>query len=147
MHGVVVASPSNVVNQDDPPDGRSAWTAAGKPIPFVRRFGDPTPTGSPGAVIPVEKINGPVIAVCGGSDSLWPSCPYSAAIMKRLEGANDPHQHEVLEYPRAGHWIDLLVPYLPVNPDQFLYGLSPVDDDAARAMAWPRLIADILRAP
>ena len=89
----------------------------------------------------------PVIAVCGGSDSLWPSCPYSAAIVRRPNGAHDPHRHEVLEYPRAGHWIDLLVPYLPVNPDLFLYGLSPVDDDAARGDAWPRVVADIVDGP
>jgi BAAT / Acyl-CoA thioester hydrolase C terminal len=86
VHGVVALVPSNVVNPS--PDGRStSWTLNGRAVPQVRpeEFGDPDPTSTPDAVIPAERITGPVLTASGGLDDLWPSYKYTAALHERLE--------------------------------------------------------------
>jgi len=61
------------------------------------------------AMIPVEKMQGPVLLVSGGDDQMWPSDVFAADLAERLESASIPHNH--LLYPEAGHGIT--VPYLP----------------------------------
>ncbi len=146
VHGVVVTSPGNIVSEDYPPTGNAAWTAGGTPLPFTSEVGNPAPTDVPAAVIPVEKITRPVVAVCGGADTLWPSCRQAQAIMTRLDAAPTQHPHELWTYPLAGHWVDVLLPYLPARADEYKYGRSQVDDDAARAQVWPRLVSLITGA-
>lgn len=117
---VVAAMPSSVVwpgivhTEGEP---TSTFTLAGKPLPFL-------PYGHPftsvfnlyakgllaldqhgDAIIPVDRINGPVMLVCGKSDSLWPSCPMSEQMDARLKFKHFSHSVQLLEYPDAGHAV------------------------------------------
>jgi dienelactone hydrolase len=73
VHGVVALTPANVAVVGLGPDHGPAWTWHGKPVPFTRQFNDPHPTDDPAAVIPVERIAGPVLATCAGQDYVWNS--------------------------------------------------------------------------
>jgi len=91
VHGVVATVPSSVVN--------SGWTLRGHPL---RR-----------AAIPVERIRGPIVLVCGGRDLVWPSCSYADAIVKRLQQHGEAGRVTELRYPAAGHSVGEIVPYVP----------------------------------
>ncbi|HEY8307071.1 MAG TPA: acyl-CoA thioester hydrolase/BAAT C-terminal domain-containing protein [Lapillicoccus sp.] len=103
VHGVIAVSPSNSVTVSFPANGRSPWTVGGQDVPFTALFGNPDPADNPAALIPVETVGGPVLAVGGETDTLWPSCPYANAIMSRLDAKGFAHPHEVYAYPQAGH--------------------------------------------
>lgn len=143
VHGVLVASPSNVVQQDYPATGMSAWSVGGQPVPYTAQYNNPAPTDTADAVIPVEKVAGPVLAVCGGQDTLWTSCPFAQAIMARLDGAKSTQPHQLWTYPLAGHYVDVLLAYQPLRLDDYHYGLSPESDAQARADVWPKIVAAI----
>ncbi|MGI8666604.1 MAG: acyl-CoA thioester hydrolase/BAAT C-terminal domain-containing protein [Jatrophihabitans sp.] len=106
VNGVVAAVPSSVVNGGDVSGTEPAWTLAGRGLPFVRasEYYQPDPPGDQAAVIPVERIAGPVLLSCGGLDTEWPSCPYTAAINARLKAHHFAHPVTVLRYPGGGHF-------------------------------------------
>lgn len=112
--------------------------------PQTSQFDNPQPTGDPAAIIPVQRIRGPIFLDCGGSDSVWSSCPYADAIMSRLDQARDPYPHLLYAYPDAGHGVGDIVPY---EPDQLgpaaadLLGSSPNANHNADAQIWPHLLA------
>ena len=88
VHGVIALVPSSVVNSTSAnPD----WTIGGQDLPFTE--------------IPVERINGPVLAVGGGQDQVWPSSIHVDNIARRLR----EHGRDVtaLVYRAAGHGIGL----------------------------------------
>jgi dienelactone hydrolase len=142
VHGVVGASPSSVVNPAAPPDSaRSAWTLRGQPVPFavMRDFRRTDPENA-AAVIPVERIAGPVLLVCGEADRAWPSCDYSAAIATRMGATHSPI---LVREPYAGHLVDLLMPNIPLpDPDAASppFGGTRQADALARQDAWPKLL-------
>lgn len=81
----------------------------------------PTPTDDPDAAIAVEKINGPVLTLCGEADQLWDSCRYSDAIQQRLAQHQTPFPRAALSYPDADHAIDFSIPgsaAAPASPAQ-----------------------------
>lgn len=112
----------------------SSWSRVGKPLPFLRMkvplltmfnlmrgrpvafresyerglrcARDPLP-----ALIPVEKIAGPVFLVAGTDDRVWPSAEYSDAIAERLERRGEGRVCEYLREEGAGHLVGL--PYFP----------------------------------
>ncbi len=133
VNGVIALVPSDVVTS-------SAWTLAGKPVPFTGQVNQPHPTDNPAAVIPVEKIKGPLFMVCGGADRVWASCPYARAIGAELDAARNGYPYTVLAYPAAGHGVGDLVPYVVAGRTGTLDGSTPLANDLARAQAWPRLI-------
>lgn len=132
VQGVVALSPSGVVHCSFPDCTGPSWTLDGAPLPYTSQFDSPAPTDDPAAAIPVERITGPVLLVCGESDIIWPSCPYAQAVDQRLSSHGDPYPHELLSYPGAGHDVGWLA---PDQPDSIL------DDARAKADAWPRLLA------
>jgi dienelactone hydrolase len=135
--GVVAAVPSNVSLCDDRCVG-PAWTLNGAAVPYTSEFNDPRPTDDPRAVIPVERIRGPVLLPCGELDRTWDSCAYARAIAERLEARGHGGGHSLHAYPRGGHGIGSLAPYesyLPADPDAY------AADQRARADVWPRLLA------
>lgn len=137
VQAVAAYAPSSVVNPGFP-NGGPAWTLGGRPVPYVgiEEFGIPDPPGYPQAVIPVEKIAGPIFLVAGTSDLLWPSAPYANAIARRLR-AHGRTDVTLLEYDRAGHAVAFAVPNLPA----FTYaGGTRRDDAAARSHSWPRFL-------
>lgn len=94
--GVVALAPSGVVNGGYGPSGptnTAAWTIDDVPVPYRQR--------EEAAVIPIERIEGPVITLVGGDDQLWPS---RDLIAPALERRTAPHQNDVhLVFDDAGH--------------------------------------------
>lgn len=110
VHGVVATVPSAYLWVDLPPTGSASWTLHGRPLPFepLDQFGVAQPAVVPGAEIPVERIAGPVVTVCGGQDALWPSCPYAQQIAVRRAAHHEDGADVTLGYPDAGHWVGSL---------------------------------------
>ena len=149
VDGVVASVPSDVAGCSYPDCNGPAWTLDGRPLPYTFQFDNPHPDDA-AAVIPVERIHGPVFLDCGGADAVWPSCPYARAIMTRLAAHHDAYQHVLQVYPAAGHGAGSLVPYEPVasttTPGANLAGRSPDANPDADAMLWPRLLAFLASA-
>lgn len=145
--GVAAGSPSSVVNSSLPFGGHSTWTLHGKPLAYVpiRQFG----TTSSAAAIPVEQIDGPVLLVCGTDDSVWPSCTYQSAIVKRLKVHHFAHPITARRYAGAGHIVGMMesyysstqVAYSHVEPDGLAYGGTLSAEKPAEAEAHQALIA------
>jgi uncharacterized protein len=106
VNGVIAGVPSSVVNPGLPAT-RPAWTLGGRPLPAVSpsEFGQPNPPGKEGAVIPVERIRGPVLLGCGAQDLVWPSCAYVDAITARLRAHRSDAPVTALRYGDAGHLV------------------------------------------
>ncbi len=122
--------------------GNSSWTYAGEEVPYVpATWGSlvPAVTGNlrqafkimmqdsaavARALIPVEKIRGPLLCVSASEDEMWPSTEISNAVMKRLEANGFPYAHQHIIVP-GGHnepldtfpqILDFLLEHYPVNP-------------------------------
>lgn len=96
-----------------------AWTSAGKPYPRVPdealtfHFRKPwteaefarythVMAGHPASLIPIERIRGSVLMICGELDGIWPSCPMGRALRARAF-AHGKRDVTLLAYPKAGH--------------------------------------------
>jgi dienelactone hydrolase len=137
VHGVAAMVPSDVVHCAFPSCAGPSWTLNGAPLPYTSQFLDPNPADAPDSVIPVERIAGPVLLVCGESDREWPSCPYARAADARLAGRPGAQLHELRAYPGAGHKVGLVLPYQPDDGTRA--------DSVGQADAWPRVL-DLLAA-
>ncbi len=115
LRAVVAYAPSHVVWSEIAfgfHRRRSSWSHDGRPLPFVDMH---LPMNSaaaarlldtnPDAVIPVERINGAVLAVSGMEDTLWPSSLMADRVMDRLARHQHPFPFEHLKYPGVGHGI------------------------------------------
>jgi dienelactone hydrolase len=137
----------------------SSWSQGGKPLAFVPYADGPfrgvrdlyersLAKAAPEAVIPVEKIRGPVLLISGRSDRLWPSTPMSEAVMARLEAQHFGYAHVHLAYDDAGHAA--FGPPLPADSPNLprLAGLggTPQGNQAARTDNWPKALAFLDRA-
>jgi hypothetical protein len=143
VYGVMAGSPSSVVNPGYPDVTQPAWTLHGQPVPAVSRdeLGDPQPVRDPAAIIPVERIAGPVLLICGEADETWPSCRYADAIAGRL----GTHAHTGLREPAAGHFVgdprDV-----PVTPSAEAGGTQQADA-LGRLYAWHGLLGFLAAQP
>ncbi len=144
VNGVIASVPSDVAICSYPNCSGAAWTLHGRPLPYTFQFDNPRPVDDSAAVIPVERIRGPVFLDCGGADAVWVSCPYARAIMTRLAAHHDAYQHLLYAYPAAGHGVGSLVPYEPVadatTAGVNLSGRFPDANPDAAAALWPRLL-------
>jgi dienelactone hydrolase len=164
---VVAGVPSNVVwqgiNTKDYGDTSGSWTHNGKPVPFLAYDTsvpfDPTNfmksihdiyarslttiASHPDAVIAVERINGPIMLVCGQSDAMWPSCPMSQAVVARLKAKGFRQDVQLLAYPNAGHAA--FGPPVPADSPRTaefpMYGGDIPGNLAARADGWDKATA------
>jgi dienelactone hydrolase len=144
VHGVIAAVPSNVALCSFPRcRSGAAWTLNGAPIPYTSQVDTAQPTDDPGAVIPVERTQGPVFLDCGGRDRVWTSCQFAQAIEARLVAHNFPHAHELEAFPDAGHGVGALVPFEPgfTLGTSTLAGRSPDSNERAAQLLWPKLQA------
>jgi dienelactone hydrolase len=146
VNGVVAGVPSSVVNPGERPDAsKPAWTLRGRPLPAVSpsEFGQPNPPGKQRAIIPVERIGGPVLLACGQQDLRWPSCAYVDAITARLRAHRFAHPVTALRYPDAGHLIGGLTAYYGSLTDDALTsdGGTVAATQAAQADAHTKLLA------
>jgi len=151
--GVIASVPGNTAVCSPTCDG-PAWTLNGQPLPYTSQFNNPAPTDDPAAVIAVERIRGPILLVCGGSDQVWHSCSYANAIKERLTAKKSRQRPTLLSYPDAGHGVGTLVPYEPGNGYTLnvpfinattgrtlsLGGASPPANELALAKVWPRFL-------
>lgn len=148
VNAVVAMVPGDAATCSFPGCLGPAWTFHGRAVPFTVQFSNPQPSDNPNAVIPVQRIRGPVFLACGTKDAVWPSCAYSRAIMSHLHHADDRFSHILYAYPGAGHYVASFLPYEPaVNTPNYvgIGGGSLQADQQGRALDWPRLL-DFLAA-
>jgi dienelactone hydrolase len=174
---VVAYAPSAVVYGSVRKSGRSgdgAWLHRGQAVPWFRPTRAPaadvpaeaalsdapfalTPTFLAGlkdteaveqALIPVERIRGPVLMVSGKDDQMWPSSVFAEMVMKRLERNRHPYRYEHLSYSDCGHLLNF--PYVPttvsasihpVTGNLFAYGGTASGQAKAREDSWPKVVA------
>lgn len=151
-------------------DRRPAWTRAGDPFAaadpvdavfdaledaagrrcdpesVLRSAGSSIPAAAlDRALVPVERIDGPVLFVAGGDDRQWPSVPSAALTIRRLERRGHPHPYGLRAYCDAGHVFG--VPYADyaggATSDE--NGGTPGANARAAADSWP-LTLDYLAA-
>lgn len=92
IHGAIVYAPSAVVNTGFPDTSATAWTLGGVAVPTDLS-------------IPLGDVSGPVLAITGSADALWPSPRWTRQIENQLELNDDRYPHQILVYPGAGHGI------------------------------------------
>ncbi len=140
VSAVIALSPSDAAICSVPGCRGPAWTFHGRAVPFTVEFGNPHPSDQPNAVIPVQRIRGPVFLDCGTADAIWPSCAYSQAIIRHLDLAHDRFAHLLFSYAGAGHSVAFLTPYEPTEAGLFSDN-HPQADQEAIARDWPRLLS------
>ncbi len=133
VHGIVAEAPSAFANAAVHGTcaisqvGAPAWTFDGKPIRDNTR-------------LPASRIDGSVLLISGGDDTVWPSDLAADQIMSALPNNGEPHVH--LNYPDAGHLV-LGIPYTPIFPSELADGGTSTGDNAAHTTGWPPMIAFI----
>ena len=145
VYGVIANVPSNVAYGCFGCISGPAWTLHGRGIRYATFLPGSPPSNTKGAVIPVEKIRGPMFLDCGGADRVWFSCPATKAILARLRKFHDAGHVLVASYPSGGHGVGALVPHEPFYPGTdsqliSLEGVTPTANSLALADLWPRLI-------
>src|SRR5580692_1233839 len=128
--GVVVSSPTAVINGAVSAAGGAAWTFGGQPV---------APVGN----IPVTRIRVPLLMGDGGQDIVWDAAAAASTIMGELHGSADHAPATNLYYPGAGHYYFGLPPYFPFFTDTAVAGLggSAQADALATEQFWTRMIA------
>lgn len=66
------------------------------------------------AIIPVEKINGPILMVSSLKDEIWPSKIHCETIVELLRKAHLKYEYKHITYEKSGHM--LTVPYQSIYP-------------------------------
>jgi dienelactone hydrolase len=144
VHGVIASSPNDSALCSYPGCTGPAWTLHGKPLPYTKQFDNPDPTDNPAAVIPVQKIYGPVLLDCGTDDQTWTSCTFAQAIQRHLTAVSDRYAHVLYRYVGAGHFVGGLIPYEPTS-----YGYTNLNglgdtllaNTDADARLWPEVLS------
>lgn len=153
IRAVVAGMPSSVAWpafswSDEPVDGAS-WTSKGVDLATVpnTRFDaargvvsvyDGVLSDTPArraAVIPIERSKAAVLLVCGGKDTIWPSCPMAEQLRAR------DVQVTILRYPDAGHAV-FGVPFSSGSITAALaqFGGTVTANAMARDNVWPKVI-------
>ncbi|MDQ1706432.1 MAG: hypothetical protein QOF18_2798 [Frankiaceae bacterium] len=136
VQGVVASVPNNLALCAYPHCEGPAWTVHGRPVPFTRDSDIVTPLDNPRAFIPVERIRGPMLMVCGDADQVWPSCAKADQIVARLEAHHARTRHSLLVFGDADHFVGGLYPNEPVVGEW----ATTFADQQARTLIWPRLL-------
>jgi uncharacterized protein len=163
---VVAYSPSHVVFQgiDETWSGasmpKSSWTLHGEPVPYVPFRMDHDCTEHCGfylglylaclrdrqavgrAVIPVERINGPILLVSGADDAIWPSSTMCEQVVERLKLHNFRFSFLHLRYDGAGHLLagpSRLAPARSIEAGATALGGTESANAAARDEAWTKV--------
>lgn len=157
LRAAVAAAPSQAAWQgfdwSFAPVKTSSWSEGGKPVPYLpittvgwngEIYGPALADAAkhPEAAIPVERIAGPVLLLCGEDDRLWPSCPMARAAKARRDDAGSGLETSLLAYRDAGHFG--VGPPLPTGQDVpamiTMFGGTKQGNLVARADGWPRTI-------
>ncbi len=135
--------PSDVANCSYPGCRGPAWTFHGHAVPFTNEWDTPHPADHPNAVIPVQRIRGPVFLACGTDDAVWTSCAYGRAIISHLNSVHDRFSHVLYAYPGAGHGVGFFIPYEPMTTGPYYTGVLGGTFEATQqavARDWPRML-------
>jgi dienelactone hydrolase len=160
IKAVVAGVPSSVAWQGYNPANLAnpgpSWTEGGKPIPYapydrsapfrglLDLYQRSLAKAPPEAVIPVERINGPVLLVSARDDQIWPCAAMGDAVIARLDKAKFRYAHTNLAYANAGHagFGEPLAPGTVVPPAILAQaGGTSEGNLAMRADAWPKMLA------
>jgi dienelactone hydrolase len=133
LRAVVSYSGSGLVFPAPADPTQAAWTWHGRGVAWARSAATVRQ-----AEIPVERINGPVLLICGKDDRLWPSGTLLQVAVRRLQAHGRPYRY--LCYPSAGHLIQ--PPYLPTQSTiDSRFGGDPKGQEAADTDSWSRVLA------
>jgi nucleolar protein 56 len=152
----------------------ATWTIEGEPLPFVDvdRYVDEEEVGDPltrepvaatlaverappdeleAATIPVENVEGPVLLLSGGEDTVWPAAEFADRALDRLESHDHEWPVEHRHYPDAGHAIRVPYRFDGEDPHEetHQFGGTNAANASASADAWNstlRYLADGLHA-
>ena len=123
LKAVIAALPSSVVWPGIVWEGtsekiQSSWSERGRPLPHMTHAPYDARKGGtmadnyarslqayaqhPDAIIPVEKINAPLLLVCGSADEVSPSCPMLRQIEARLRQHGRPEPTSLI-HDGVGH--------------------------------------------
>ncbi|TCC23453.1 acyl-CoA thioesterase/bile acid-CoA:amino acid N-acyltransferase family protein [Kribbella speibonae] len=133
IHGAVLFAPGAAGTPSFPSPGARAWTYQGRPV-------------GP-ELIPVDGVNGPVLAVAGSADASWASQQAAEQIMLELDDAHDKYPHEAVIVTGAGHGVGG-TPYLshgttlshPIVGRMSFGGSRPANESAIR-QGWAKTLA------
>lgn len=160
IKAIVAAMPSSVVWPGISWEGatapmQSSWSEKGQALPHLPHAPFDASRGGtmadnyraslsafaqhPEAIIPVERIAGRVMLVCGEDDRTSPSCPMAQQIEQRLREHGRPSA-VVLAYKAAGHPAFGL-PLPADNPRLTSAGGTAEGTNAARADSWKKVLA------
>jgi dienelactone hydrolase len=142
VHGVIATSPSALIyGAATRPPRVAAWTLDRAPLPFARIWNDLSPRGIDArSIIPVERIHGPILTASGERDGVWDASAFAAMIQRRLTLHRDPWPHHNLDYPTAGHFIDIAIPSTSAAVSTEDAGGDPISDDHARTQLWHAIL-------
>ena len=164
IHAVVAAVPSSVVwqgiNTTNYMEVKSSFSLGGKPLPFVPYDTSAPFTGildlyvrslkladaHPDAVIPVERIHGPVLLISARADALWPSTAMADQVIARLDAKGFKYDHRHVAYPDAGHIGVVPMRDGASNAGAQNLGGTEAGNAAARADSWPQTLAFFAKA-
>jgi dienelactone hydrolase len=141
VHAVIASVPSNVAICSHPGCAGPAWTLHGRALPYTSEVNNPNPADDPAAVIPDQRIEGPMFLDCGDADLTWNSCQYARAIVSLLDAHHDHWAHVLYAYPGAGHPVGTFVPYEPYSPAVAAGDPDFATDQQALALLWPHLLS------
>ena len=160
LKAVIAAMPSSAVWrgatwEDSASPIDSSWSEGRRAVPYLplarydgRKWATMTEqyTASlaalpqhPEAAIPVERISGRVMLICGEADTTWPSCPMARQIERRLREHRRPAA-TLLAYPNAGHAV-VGLPMPLDDPRLTSGGGTPQGASVARADSWSKVVA------
>jgi len=165
VRAVVAYSPSHVVFQSinvwsDASASRSSWMLDGKPVPFVPFRIDNDCIDQYGfylglylgslqdrqaverAVIPAERINGPILLASGKDDAIWPSSMMCERVMERLKQHHFTSSFQHFSYDGAGHMLagpSRLAPASSFGAGGLTIGGTEAANVAARDDAWMKV--------
>jgi pimeloyl-ACP methyl ester carboxylesterase len=179
----VVYVPSHLTNGAFGPgitDVVAAWTYAGKPLAadhgetdsnnagdsahaeeppgfigtpyYLKTWSDPAVSSAVG--IPYERMHGPVLAIAGGADEMWPSFIGAEQIRRRLTEHGKADQVETHIYPGAGHMVSRVgtggplssFVFHPVAKDFEATGGLPNANCEGSFDAWEKVLAFLAKA-
>ena len=165
VRAVVAVAPSGIVwqglNYANFTGSKAAWTAGGKPLPYLTPAAAqyrpnapmkpifatalPQADSHPETEIPVERIHGPVLLISGKDDHLWPSTEMADHVMARLKKARFRYSFTHLAYEGAGHVVFVGAPDSAMGaglgaPSAMLGG-SVEANAQAWADNWPKVVA------
>ena len=100
----------------------------------------------PSALIPVEKIDCPILVICGEDDESILASEMARAIFKRVTSNGKGALCSVLSYPGAGHLIEPpFAPHCYASYHKhfktiFAWGGNPKDHSLAQEDSWQKIL-------